>query len=70
MAGRPEEQRAAGFVAQNDDHGRFCASSIWFDPAAFVHRQIADLVEIGGNTHDLAAGLEKVADGANIACAG
>src|SRR5580704_7208654 len=62
------KQRAAYFVADDDDFSLLRIVHR-IDPAALVHRQVTNLVEFRRHAHDLAAGLEKVADGSNIAAA-
>ena len=46
---------------------RFCASSMGLIQRPFVDRQVANLVEDGGHSHDLAAGLEEITDRADVA---
>src|SRR5579863_2865025 len=61
-----QEQSAAGFITQND-HAAFLSIVQLIQPAAFVHRQVADLTEHGRNAHDGSAGLVEVAHFANVA---
>src|ERR1700730_7052392 len=60
------KESAADFVANHDDRTFLRVIHI-VDPATFVEGQVADLVEHGGDADDLTAGLEEVADGANVA---
>ena len=60
------KESAPDFVANYDDRTFLCVIHI-VDPATFVDGQVADLVEHGGDADDLTAGLEEVADGANVA---
>ena len=46
--------------------GRFCESSMFVDPAAFIDRQVANLVELRRNAQDLSAGLEEIAHRADV----
>ena len=59
------EKRPAGFVTQ-DDHRPFLRIVHIVQPPALVHRQVANLIEHGRDAHDLAAGLVKVTDCAEV----
>ena len=59
------EKRAPGFVAKND-HGALLRSSMSLSQRPSLIGQIADLVEFGGNAHDLPAGLEEIAHRADV----
>ena len=61
----PWKQRAPNFVA-DDDYGALLRIVHGIDPAAFVDRKVANLVDVGGHAHDLAAGLEKVAHRSDV----
>ena len=60
------EESSADFVT-NDDYRALLNVIEFVNPSALVEWQITDLVEVCGYAGDLAAGLVKVADGANIA---
>ena len=64
-AGRPGNSVAPHFVA-NHDHGALLRVIHVVEPPPFIDAEVADLVEIGGHSHDLAAGLKVVADRTNI----
>jgi hypothetical protein len=63
---RPVLPDLLNFVA-NDDYRALLNVVEFIDPSALVERQVTDLVEVCGYADDLAGGLVKIANGANIA---
>src|ERR1700739_1299593 len=63
--GASGKQCAPDFIAQHD-HGSALRVIQVVEQAAFIDGQVADLVEIGGNTQDLAASLVEITDRANV----
>src|SRR5581483_12419540 len=59
------KKNTAGFVA-NDHHRTFLRNVQIVQPAAFLNWQIANLIEIRGNSHELAAALEIITERADI----
>src|ERR1700756_3254830 len=64
-SGASGKQGAPNFIAQHD-HGSALRVIQFVEPAAFIDGQVADLVEIGGNTQDLAASLVEITERANV----
>jgi len=60
------EQCAADFVADDDYRSSLDVVHL-IQPSALSDRKVADLIEHGGHAQNLTAGLEEIADGANVA---
>src|ERR1700686_384333 len=65
--GRTSWKEGAPDLVAYDDHGALLRVVHGIDPAALVDWQIADLIKVRGHAHDLAAGLEKIADRPDVA---
>src|ERR1700680_2821158 len=65
--GRASWKQGAPDLIADDDHGALLRVVHGIDPAALVDWQIADLIKVRGHTHDLAAGLEEIADRPDVA---
>src|SRR5579864_5554365 len=65
--GRTSRKQGAPDLVADDDHRALLRIVHAIDPAAFVDRKISNLIKVGGHTHDLAAGLEEIADRADVA---
>src|SRR6202158_2186933 len=64
--GRAPRKEGAPDLVAYDDHGALLRVVHGIDPAALVDWQIADLIKVRGHAHDLAAGLEEIADRSNV----
>ena len=62
----PRKQYLARFIADHH-HGPLLCVIHGVQPAAFVDRNVTYVVKVGLHSHQLPAGLKKIADGANIA---
>src|ERR1700687_3577142 len=65
--GRAPRKQGAPDLVPDDDHSALLRVVHGIDPAALVDWQIADLIKVRGHAHDLAAGLEKIADRPDVA---